>query len=68
MSSKPEYWFPARRVGWGWGPPSTWQGWAVLAAFSILVLVGAVKLLPTHGQFVFIGYTLLLCAGLMAVC
>ena len=27
------YWFPAKRYGWGWGPPATWQGWAVLAAF-----------------------------------
>ena len=22
----PRYWFPAKRYGWGWGPPSTWQG------------------------------------------
>jgi hypothetical protein len=26
------YWFPAKRYGWGWGLPVTWQGWAVLAA------------------------------------
>ncbi|CAG1011692.1 hypothetical protein BURK2_04335 [Burkholderiales bacterium] len=68
MSTEPQYWFPAKRVGWGWGPPSAWQGWLVLALFVVLVLVGAVKLLPTYGQFTFFGYTLLLCAALMAVC
>lgn len=24
------YWFPAKRYGWGWGPPNTWQGWLVI--------------------------------------
>jgi hypothetical protein len=32
------YWFPAKRYGWGWGLPLTWQGWAVLAAFTALLL------------------------------
>jgi hypothetical protein len=42
----PRYWFPAKRYGWGWGPPSTWQGWVVLGAYvgllvSLCVLVPA---------------------------
>jgi hypothetical protein len=28
--SEKRYWFPAKRYGWGWGPPNTWQGWLVL--------------------------------------
>lgn len=20
------YWLPAKRRGWGWGPPTAWQG------------------------------------------
>jgi hypothetical protein len=24
------YWFPAKRYGWGWGPPVTWQGWTFM--------------------------------------
>jgi hypothetical protein len=24
------YWFPAKRHGWGCGPPDTWKGWAAL--------------------------------------
>jgi hypothetical protein len=35
------YWFPAKRYGWGWGPPATWQGWAVLAVYLIAVVLGA---------------------------
>ena len=27
------YWFPAKRYGWGWGLPATWEGWAVMAGF-----------------------------------
>jgi len=27
-----DFWFPAKRFGWGWGPPTKWRGWAVLAA------------------------------------
>ena len=33
MAAGPRYWFPVKRYGWGWGPPATWEGWAVLAAF-----------------------------------
>ncbi len=45
LNDQPRYWFPAKRYGWCWGPPSTWQGWVVLAvylplliAFTLLVL------------------------------
>jgi hypothetical protein len=33
---QPEYWFPAKRYGWGWGPPITWQGWAVFISWLIV--------------------------------
>jgi hypothetical protein len=41
------YWFPAKRYGWGWGFPVTWQGWAVLAAFIALVAAG-IFIFPPH--------------------
>ena len=34
------YWFPARRYGWGWGLPSTWQGWCAFAALFVLLAFG----------------------------
>ncbi|MGB6219961.1 hypothetical protein [Haloferula sp.] len=33
------YWFPAKRYGWGWGVPSSWQGW-VATLLYLLVIVG----------------------------
>ena len=44
MASDRTYWFPAKRYGWGWGP--SWHGWAVLAAFVVLVVVDAVVFPP----------------------
>jgi hypothetical protein len=64
----PNYWFPAKRYGWGWGPPRTWQGWMVLAAFFVLLLVGAVSILPRLGAAWFVAYSFALCLGLMAIC
>jgi hypothetical protein len=47
MRSQIEYWFPAKRYGWGWGLPITWQGWLVFAAFIGLVAVGLL-VFPPH--------------------
>jgi hypothetical protein len=68
MPDDKTYWFPAKRYGWGWGLPSAWQGWAVMAAFALLLLVGAALLLPRYGHGVFVGYSVLLCALLVAIC
>ena len=34
MQNATRYWFPAKRYGWGWGFPITWEGWLTLAVFS----------------------------------
>ena len=34
------YWFPAKRYGWGWGPPTTWQGWVVMLLWAAAVFEG----------------------------
>ena len=38
MGKKSRFWFPAKRYGWGWGPPVCWQGWAVLLGYFALML------------------------------
>ena len=40
MESHVQYWFPAKRYGWGWGFPMTWQGWVAFAGFLILLFAG----------------------------
>lgn len=68
MPSEKTYWFPAKRYGWGWGVPTAWQGWAVLAVFVGLLVAGALRLLPGAGPAPFIAYTALLSAALVGVC
>ena len=66
MASK--LWFPAKRYGWGWGFPTAWQGWVVLTMFFALLAVGGLVVLPGYGPTFFVGYTVMLCALLVAVC
>jgi hypothetical protein len=34
---KKGYWFPAKRYGWGWGPPVTWQGWVCMLVYLVVM-------------------------------
>lgn len=44
MTSAPRYWFAAKRYGWGWGAPRTWEGGLILTGYVALVLAPAVLL------------------------
>lgn len=68
MPTDRNYWFPAKRHGWGWGPPNNWQGWTVIAVFAGLLLAGAMVLLPNHSPVTFTAYSVLLCIVLVMVC
>ncbi len=46
MNDPKRYWFAAKRYGWGWGLPSSWQGWFVLLAFLFTVSWACIDLLP----------------------
>jgi len=63
-----KYWFPAKLYGWGWGPPSTWQGWVVLLAYLALVLGGIPFIQAPKGSVVYIAYALMLTVALIAIC
>jgi hypothetical protein len=47
MQTENKYWFPAKRYGYGWGIPNSWQGWVVLVAFVALSVVGSF-VFPPH--------------------
>jgi len=68
MPTERPYWFPAKRYGWVWGLPTSWQGWFVLGAFACLILAGAVALLPEYGPAVFVAYSVFLCLLLVGIC
>jgi hypothetical protein len=68
MARGGRYWFPAKRYGWGWGLPRTWEGWLVLAAFVALVAAGAWLFPPGATPGSYFTYVLVLAALLLGVC
>lgn len=68
MPAQSKYWFPAKRYGWGWGVPATWQGWLALSLYLALIGAGAAVLLPSRRPGVFVGYVAFLSVLLIAVC
>ncbi len=68
MSIEPrEIWFPAKRYGWGWSVPVTWQGWLVVTGYLFLVMVGTVTL-PREHIAIYLIYVAILTACLGTVC
>jgi hypothetical protein len=68
MQDVVRYWFPTKRYGWGWGLPTSWQGWAVFAVFIALLMGGAV-VLPVHqSPGMFVVYAVILSLALAGVC
>jgi hypothetical protein len=65
--SKP-YWFRAKRYGWGWGLPLTWQGWVVLALFVALFVLGIILFPPQTQVVPFLAYALTISIVFMAIC
>ena len=62
------YWFPAKRYGWGWGIPITWEGWVSLLAFFGLVIAGVVIMPPHHSPLAFVAYVFVLIILFTALC
>lgn len=68
MSSKPDYWFPAKRYGWGWGLPARWEGWVVVVVYLVLIGVAVWMLPPDREPGAFVALVGVLSAALIAVC
>lgn len=62
-----QYWFPAKRYGWGWELPCTWQGWVFFIAWLGAVLLGIPLIIP-HGRPAFFSFLGLMIALLIFVC
>jgi hypothetical protein len=67
MNNDAQYWFPAKRFGWGWGPPTVWQGWVVLAGSFIAIGIAAWALMPIH-LVAFLSAVLLIALLLLLIC
>lgn len=67
-SASARYWFPAKRYGWGWGPPCAWQGWVVLVVYFALLLGGIPLIQASEGNFAYVAYVIAVTVGLIAIC
>ena len=66
-SDEQEYWFRARRYGWGWGLPITWQGWTVLGLWVGALILGRRYLIP-HNMFAHLAFAFAMGFLLLSIC
>jgi drug/metabolite transporter (DMT)-like permease len=65
-TNEKQIWFRAKKYGWGWGPPCSWQGWVVFAVWLVLLGGGGFFLAP-RSTGLFVGYAIFLCIPLFIV-
>jgi uncharacterized membrane protein len=69
----PGVWFPAKRFGWGWGPPVRWQGWVALAIWFAILAAGIALILtqmefPKPGLFVLYPFLIVMILAMILLC
>jgi hypothetical protein len=67
VKARPPYWFAAKRYGWGWGLPLTWQGWVVLVGW-IAVVTAVSPFLAPRSTLLFALFVVLMSLVLTAIC
>lgn len=65
---KPKYWFPAKKHGYGWGFPVTWQGWGVFVAYFTAVIVTLYLRSPYENSLLHIGLIFVYTTFLFIIC
>jgi hypothetical protein len=61
------YWFRAKRYGWGWGPPATWQGWVTLIVWIAILIPASIWLAP-RSLPLFFAFEAVMVAVIFAIC
>ena len=64
---EPEYWFRAKRYGWGWGLPARWQGWVVFIGWLIVFFSG-VRYFAVRHSLLHVPFAIAMVVVLLAVC
>ena len=65
---KPRYWFAAKRYGWGWGLPLTWEGWVVFAVWLGIFLAAIPMWRSPRHVFEHALFVVVMVAALLGVC
>ena len=63
-----DFWFPAKRYGWGRGLPVKWQGWVTLLAYIGVLAAGVPRFPPRQSIAGFLTVVLLSTLGFVFVC
>lgn len=64
-----DIWFPAKKYGYGWGLPVAWQGWVVLVAYFVLMILGYFWLLGSPERIAeYLALVFLLSVALIWIC
>ncbi|HAS6165831.1 TPA: hypothetical protein RQK97_002805 [Vibrio vulnificus] len=61
-------WFAKRRYGWGWGVPTTWQGWMVLGSYCVALYITSSYFHPQSEPFTWALCIVIQTALLIAFC
>ncbi len=62
------YWFRAQRYGFGWGLPSTWQGWIIVIAYTVIIIAGILIFLLNKNKALLIGWLVGSTIMLLVIC
>ena len=68
MTEGPEYWFPAKTFGWGWGLPRRWQGWVAYGIAAVLLIAAPFVVPPAEQPVLFQVYVASVVIALLVVC
>jgi drug/metabolite transporter (DMT)-like permease len=68
MDHDNRYWFPAKRYGWGWGPPTMWQGWVVTAVWFGALFLGLWMIGLRQSPVIHVAFMIGMSCVLIAVC
>ena len=64
-----DIWFPAKKYGYGWGLPVTWQGWIVFLSYLLLVAIASITLTDTPREVIsLIAFVFILTAVFIGIC
>ena len=68
MAHARRYWFPAKRYGFGWGFPATWEGRVVLGLYIVLIAAAALLFNASAHPLLFAVAASVLTLLLLGVC
>jgi hypothetical protein len=61
------YWFGAKRYGYGWGLPITWEGWLVFLLWTAAFFLGRRYLVPQN-TYAHLAFVLAMVGLLLGIC